>query len=76
MLVHPKQVHPKMAIAVGGSHLSGIMQTCNGHGMNNQRTKVGKRLDIRKKKWHVNRKILHAVYLLATGFGCNKHGLV
>lgn len=49
MLVHPKQVHPKMAIAVGGSHLSGIMQTCNGHGMNNQRTKVGKRLDIRKK---------------------------
>ena len=49
MLVHPKQVHPKMAITVGGSHLSGIMQTCNGHGMNNQRTKVGKRLDIRKK---------------------------
>ena len=50
MLVRPKQVRPKVAIAVwGGSHLSGIMQTCNGHGMHNQRTKVGKILDIRKK---------------------------
>ena len=75
MLVRPKQVRPKMAIAVEGNHLSGTMQAYNGHGMHNQRTKVGKILDIRKKKWHVNRKILHAVYLLATGFGCNKHSL-
>ena len=49
MLVRPKQVRPKMAIAVGGSHLSGTMQTCNGYGMHKQYTKVGKILDIRKK---------------------------
>ncbi len=49
MLVRPKQVRPKMAIAVEGNHLSGTMQACNGHGMHNQRTKVGKILDIRKK---------------------------
>jgi lipoprotein len=49
-LVRPNQVGVKAVIAVGGgSHLSGTMQACNGHGMHNQRTKVGKILDIRKK---------------------------
>jgi len=33
----------------GSSHLSSTMQACNGHRMHNQRTKVGKILDIRKK---------------------------